>query len=353
MIPLHSGCGHVAGTVGWSVYDMVLLGALFLDQEFRFMGCVERDGRRIVELAFHEEERGKDLFLSPGGSAANTAIQAARLGLRAGILGKVGDDPYSALILQGLAQEGIETGDLLVSKQERTGTTVILSGRRSQEWDLAMVTFGGANETLEPREMEARLEGMSTAERSVFFVGDFFALPRMQSGLAELLSSVRKRGMITALDHGRFRRSQTAERVLRSLEAAMERVDVYLPSEREIREFSGKQDLTEALDLVMGKYGVQVIAVKRGAKGCRVRTAGKDVEIPAFPLQDGQVSALGAGSAFNAAFLWQWRVNSDDLVQAAQAGNAAGRIKVVSGQQPTGKRLTSFLKKQNQKRTGI
>jgi len=330
--------------------DMILLGALFLDQEFRFMGSVDRDGRRIVELAFHQEERGKDLFLSPGGSAANTAIQAARLGYRTRILGKVGNDPFFALILQGLQKEGIETGDLLVSGQERTGTTVILSGKRAREWDLAMVTFGGANETLEPGDVEPYLRGISSEGTALFFVGDFFALPRMQSGLAELLSMVRGQGLTTVLDHGRFQRSQTAERVLRSLESTMEFVDVYLPSERELREFSGKQDSTEALDLVMEKYGVRLIVLKRGAAGCRVRTRGEDLEVPAFPVREAEVSALGAGSAFNAAFLWQWRRNPADLFQAAQTANAAARIKIVSGRQTTEKRLVSFLRRQAHRR---
>jgi ribokinase len=332
------------------MFDMVVLGAMFLDQEFRFMGSVEKNGRGIVELAFQEEERGKDLFLSPGGSAANTAVQAARLGLRTRVLGKVGRDPFAELILQGLRREGVDVVDVLASGQERTGTTLILSGKRKHELDLAMVTFNGANETLEIGELERVPAGISPSRGTVFFLGDYFSLPRLQPDLADLLARARKAGMVTVIDHGRFSRARVAERVLRNLEAAMEYVDVYLPSEREIKEFSGQEDLTEALDLLMEKFGIGVIVTKRGAKGCRVRTASEDHEVPGFPVRDGGVSALGVGSAFNAAFLWQWKKDPADLVRAGTTANAAGRIKIVSGQAPTEKRLRSFLEKEAQRR---
>lgn len=327
--------------------DLVVLGALFLDQEFRFMGSVERDGTGIVELAFQEEQRGKDLFLAPGGSASNTAIQAARLGMKTEILGKLGNDPFATLILQGLEAEGVDTKGVLKADRERTGVTMILSGKRGGELDLAMVTYNGANETFEGSDLEPYLEKERDRKKGgVFFVGDFFSLPRMQPSLANLLAGARKAGRITALDHGRFLRSNTADRVLKNLQIALEWVDIYLPSEREIKEFTKRKDLGDALRDILENYGVTWIAVKRGSKGCRLRSLNEDFEVPSFPVRGAGVSALGAGSAFNAAFLWQWQQDPNDPVQAARAANAAGRIKIISGQQPTKKRLMSFLEKE-------
>ena len=327
--------------------ELVVLGALFLDQEFRFMGSVERDGTGIVELAFQEEQRGKDLFLSPGGSASNTAIQAARLGMKTKILGKLGDDPFATLILHGLEKEGVDPKGLLKAEQERTGVTMILSGKRGGELELAMVTYNGANETFERSDLDPFLENEKKWKKgNVFFVGDFFSMPRMQPSLADLLAGVRKAGGITALDHGRFLRSNTADRVVKNLQIAMEWVDIYLPSEKELKEFTKRKDLGDALRDVLENYGVKWIAVKRGSQGCRLRSLKEDIEVPPFPVRGAGVSALGAGSAFNAAFLWQWCEDPKDPVKAARAANAAGRIKIVSGQQPTKKRLMSFLEKE-------
>jgi ribokinase len=334
----------------WNMFDLIALGAVFLDQEFRFMGAVKQGDKRIVELAFHEEVRGKDLFLTPGGSAVNTAVQAARLGMKTRVQGKVGADPFGDLILAELEKESVDVQSLIRSKRDGTGVTVILSGRRALELDTAMITYNGANEILEATEL-AHLEERRDEhrKRGVFFVGDFFSLPRLQSGMADLLANARRKGWVTVLDHGRFRRSKTPDRVLRDLDVAMERVDVYLPSEREIRELTRREDLGDALNEVQERYGVHWIAVKRGPEGCRLRSRDVDLDVPAFRIREGGVSALGAGSAFNAAFVRQWLQDPDDLLLAGRLANAAGRLKIMSGTPPTRARLQSFLEKETRK----
>jgi len=332
--------------------DLIVLGAVFLDQEFRFMGSVEQGDKRIVELAFQEEERGKDLFLSPGGSAVNTAVQAARLGMRSRILGMVGEDPFGARVQEALTREGVDTGTLLTSGRAGTGVTVILSGRRGPDLDTAMITHLGVNEMLESADVPDLWEpdGSAGDGRPIFFLGDFFSLPRLQPFLPGILSRAQRCGWVTVLDHGRFRRARTPEPVLRDLEMTLSRVDIYLPSEREIQELTGCRDLNDALQEVQDRYGVKWIAVKRGARGCRVRAPEAELDVPGFPVREGAVSALGAGSAFNAAFLFRWRADPGDLRGAGRFGNAAGRLKIVSGQAPALQRLEGFLERENGRR---
>src|SRR5512134_1809630 len=52
--------------------------------------------------------------LGPGG-ACNTAIMAARLGLRVACLGEVGYDAFGEAVLEGLQQEGIDVAGVVVS----------------------------------------------------------------------------------------------------------------------------------------------------------------------------------------------------------------------------------------------
>jgi len=73
-----------------------------------------------------------------------------------------------------------------------------------------------------------------------------------------------------------------------------------------------------------------------------IRTPHEDIEVPAFPVREG-VSSLGAGDAFNATFLYQLSVDPTDVLRAGRMANAAGRIKIVSGQYATRSRLFSFL----------
>jgi len=332
------------------MFDLVALGAVFLDQEFRFMGAVEKDDKRIVELAFQEEERGKDLFLSPGGIAVNTAVQAARLGWSTQVVGKVGTDPFSELIITELEKEGVDVRRLQRSGREGTGVTIIRSGRRAREMDTAMITYNGANEILEEGDLEPPEDRRAASgSRGIFFVGDFFSLPRLQPSMADILGKARRGGWVTVLDHGRFRRSRTSDRALRDLQVALERVDVYLPSEREILELSGRDDLGDAISEMQDRHGVRWIAVKRGPAGCRVRGPRAEVDVPAFTIREGGVTALGAGSAFNAAFLRQWRLDPEDLGLAGRMANAAGRLKIMSGHAPTRDRLQGFLEKESRR----
>ena len=217
----------------------------------------------------------------------NTAIQAARLDMQVQIIGKIGLDAFGELIVGNLQAEGVETVGMLRAERGGTGTTVILSGVRSGQIDSAMITYNGANELLEPGDPEPLPERPAAGGKGLFFVGDFFALPRLQPGVAELLAGAREKGWVTVMDHGRFRRSHTPERTLRSLEQSLEWVDVYMPSEREIRELTGRNDLGEALKEVQERYGVRWIVVKRGAGGCRVRSFQEDLEVPSFPIREG------------------------------------------------------------------
>jgi len=331
-------------------FDLLAFGALFLDQEFRFIDSIEWGGKGIVELAFQEERRGKDLTLSPGGSAANTAIQARRLGMRVKLLGKVGKDPYATLLLDGLRAEAVDIDGVLFSTSQHTGTTVILSGRRADSLESAMITHNGANETLEASEIVELLEPLrGDLNGATVFFGDFFALPRLQHELADLFGYVKKLGGTLALDHGRFQRDATPAKVLKCLESSMGWVDIYLPSERELIEFTGRPDIEAALKAVFDDYPLQVLAVKMGPKGCRIRTRGEDIEVPAFPVREG-VTSLGAGDAFNAAFLDQLRKDPRDLLRAARVANATGRIKIVSGRYPSRARVLAFLEKEEKRR---
>ena len=50
-----------------NMWDMILLGAVFLDQEFRFMESVEQGEKHIVELAFRERKGARISSCLPEG----------------------------------------------------------------------------------------------------------------------------------------------------------------------------------------------------------------------------------------------------------------------------------------------
>lgn len=62
---------------------------------------------------------------------------------------------------------------------------------------------------------------------------------------------------------------------------------------------TNKED--EILDILLSKDNIQYVAIKNGAKGAWVATKNKTGFIPPYPCSP--VDPIGAGDAFNAAFL--------------------------------------------------
>jgi sugar/nucleoside kinase (ribokinase family) len=64
------------------------------------------------------------VFFEPGGSATNVARQLAKLGVRAGIVGVVGDDPLGAALVERLTREGVDVRHIH-KMSARTGLVLI------------------------------------------------------------------------------------------------------------------------------------------------------------------------------------------------------------------------------------
>ncbi len=120
--------------------EVVGIGAMNMDQLYR----VERilvDGEAAVE--------GFSLY--PGGSAANTIYGLAKLGVRTGFAGAVGDDEMGRMLVEDLAKAGVDVSQIKVKKGAKTGSALCLSdnqGRRS------LYVMPGANSSLEAEDID-------------------------------------------------------------------------------------------------------------------------------------------------------------------------------------------------------
>ena len=94
-----------------------------------------------VTPAFGQQEKLVDrVSLEIGGSAAITAVAAARLGLRVALVAAVGRDPAGTFMLDQLAREGVDVSAVIVRDGLPTGMTVALS----RGGDRAILTALGA-----------------------------------------------------------------------------------------------------------------------------------------------------------------------------------------------------------------
>jgi len=101
-------------------------------------------------------------------------------------------------------------------------------------------------------------------------------------------------------------------------------VDVFMPSEAEVRLLLGHDDALSACR-TFASLGPRIVVIKRGAAGCVVHEAATNTQF-AWPAQEAKiVDTTGAGDAFCAGFMAGLSVDRNDLLLAARQGaRAAG-----------------------------
>ncbi len=195
------------------------------------------------------------IWLVVGGSAAITAVAAARLGLSVELVAAVGADPAGDFMLGQLAREGVGTAAVAVRDGMPTGMTVALS----RGADRAILTTLGAIASLTARDVPAAL----VAQARHVHISSYFLLEHsLGPGLAAILAAARAAGATTSLDTNWDPAGKWGDGQLR---ASLAQTDVLLPNEREAMRIAGDA----------GPGGRGAGAHRRGARtGGQARRAG-------------------------------------------------------------------------------
>ncbi|HEX3712495.1 MAG TPA: sugar kinase [Trebonia sp.] len=265
-----------------------------------------------VTPAFGQQEKLVDrIALETGGSAAITAVAAARLGLRVALVAAVGADPAGTFMLGQLASEGVDTSGVLVRDGLATGMTVALS----RGGDRAILTALGAIATLTAADVPA---GLLARARHVHVSSYFLLAGSLGPGLAGVLAQARAAGAVTSLDtnwdpSGRWRDPH--------LPAVIGEASLLLPNEAEALAMSGAVDLDGAV-AALSLAGPRLV-VKLGARGalCAEPSGTCQVSLPAVT----PVDTTGAGDCFNAGLI-AGLLQGLPLPQAAALGCATGAL---------------------------
>jgi sugar/nucleoside kinase (ribokinase family) len=243
-----------------------------------------------VTPAFGQEEKLVDsMSLVVGGSAAITALAAARLGLRVALVAAIGADAAGSFMLGELATAGVDTGSMPVRAGLPTGMTVVLSRGGDRAILTASGTIGSLTEADVPADLLARTRHVH--------VSSYFLLEQsLGPGLAAVLAGARAAGATTSLDTNWDPAGTWGADFFTEVLA---QTDLLLPNEAEAERLAGVATLPEAV-ASLTKAGGRIV-VKLGARGALYADGPRRYVATPPPMTP--VDTTGAGDCFNAGLL--------------------------------------------------
>jgi ribokinase len=250
-----------------------------------------------------------DYALEMGGSANIFACQAARLGLRTAVLGRVGKDSFGQLVLERLEQCGVDTRYVVVDPALKTGLGVALC----PPGDRAILTYMGTINAVYPQDVTAEI---IASTRHIHHASHYLHT-NLRPGIAEIFRQAREIGVSTSLDTN----WDPAEEWTPGMDQILPQTSVFMPNEQEALYISQQPDLPAAASRFL-EMGVPVVTIKSGEKGSRVYTSGGALVKPVTPVSGGD--SIGAGDSFDAGFLAGW-LRGCTLERSLEIATACGR----------------------------
>lgn len=274
-----------------------------------------------------------------GGCPANIAIGCARLGLKAGLITRVGDEHMGRFIREQLAAEGVDLQGVRTDP-ERLTALVVLGIRDDETFPLIFYRENCADAALSEEDID---EDYVASAGALVVTGTHFSKPNLEAASRKAMAAARARRAKVVFDidyrpvlwgltgHGAGEeRFVESEQTTVRLQSILSHCDLVVGTEEEICIAGGVTDTLEAIRAIRA-LSRAIIVCKRGAMGCVVfpgeipGTLDDGITGPGFPVE--VYNVLGAGDAFMAGFLRGW-LRGEALETCSAYANACGAFAV-------------------------
>lgn len=243
----------------------------------------ERD--RIVEFI-----NSKNCEYHCGGSAPNTIILLAQLGIAAALSGKIGSDDFGSRYEKQLNKHSVVS--YLTREEGNTGSSIILVSPDSERT---------MNTSLENNQKYCEADIQEDAIREadyLYFTGYMWDTDNQKKALLKAISIAEEAGtkiIFDAADPFAIRRSRGE--FCRLIE---KHFDIALANAEEARLMFDNPDLEYCSDRLADICDIAV--VKNGAEGSVVKNGGRSFSIPVYKVN--AVDTTGAGDIYAAGFIY-------------------------------------------------
>ncbi len=261
--------------------DCLSVGILVADHLCSPIPRVPRAGELIL---------AESLPLRPGGCAVNAAIDLAKVGVRVGVVGCVGDDSFGDYLTDVLNASGVETSGIRRdAKVETSGSLIINIAGEDRRYIHAI----GASASV----VAADISMDRVRAAKVLYVGGYLLMRGLLNGaLTPVFRAARAAGVVTALDV-----------VLPGpgdhwpqFEGLLAETDLFMPNTDEAAAITGLEDPVAQAERFRAA-GAKTVVITCGDRGTVLVNDRVRLRAGIFPMN--YVGGAGSGDAFDAGYI--------------------------------------------------
>ncbi|HET7615764.1 MAG TPA: 5-dehydro-2-deoxygluconokinase, partial [Bacillales bacterium] len=311
--------------------DLVAIGRL----------CIDLNANEIYRPM--EETRTFTKYV--GGSPANIAIGASRLGLRTGFIGKVSDDQMGRYITNYLNENDIDLSGVVTDKSGAVTGLTFTEIKSPTDCNILMYRDHVADLKLSPEEVS---ETVIRDSKALLVSGTALAKSPSREAVLTALEYARKHGTVVFFDVD-YRPYSWASRAETSVyyKLAAEKSDVIIGTREEfdMMENGGDKGNDEVTARKWFDYQAEIVVIKHGEDGsfAYAKDGGKH-QGNTFPAEI--VKTFGAGDAYASSFIYGL-MNGWNIDKAMEYGSASAAIVISSHScseaMPTAKYIDAFI----------
>jgi len=224
------------------------------------------------------------LVTDTGGSGLNTSTAFARLGFKAAVISKLGEDMNADIILNKLKKEKVDF--LGVKAQGHTGYSVILSGLHKNR---TILTFKGNNNKLTTKDVPWR-----KLKTKWFYFGTL--LDQSWKTQCEIARYAKKNGIKLLFNPSLY----LAEKGMNYLKPILDACTILVLNKEEAQALTGMKGYTKQILEKLQEH-VPIVVITDGPRGALAYNGIKFYSI--VPKDVPIVDTTGAGDSFASAFL--------------------------------------------------
>ncbi|MGM0125592.1 5-dehydro-2-deoxygluconokinase [Enterococcus sp. AZ194] len=286
-------------------------------------------GRACIDLNAVEYNRPMEETMTfskyVGGSPANIAIGAAKLGLKTGFIGKVPNDQHGNFIVDYMRSVGVDTSEMVRDQDGHKVGLAFTEIKSPEECSILMYRDEVADLYLEPQEVS---EAYIASTNMLVVSGTALAQSPSREAVLKAVSLAKKQGVtvVFELDYRPYTwKNEEETSIYYSLVAKQSDIVIGTRDEFNVMENVVQGENTQTVEQLF-QFEPKLILIKHGVEGSYAYTKENEV-YKATAYKSKVLKTFGAGDSYAAAFLYAL-VSEKGIEMALKYASAAAAIVV-------------------------